>query len=94
MSIPYYVVKKGIDPGIYRTWNDCNDQIKDYPLPFYKKFDNAIEAYKFLASDDKIESHSQETKEKEKEKESFKEKLKNKQKLKKIMIEKILEKQK
>ncbi len=88
MSIPYYVVKKGIAPGIYRTWNDCNDQIKDYPSPSYKKFDNAMEAYKFLASYDKIES-TQETKEKEKE--SFKEKLKNKQKLQRIMIENILE---
>lgn len=92
ISIPYYVVKKGIAPGIYRTWNDCNDQIKDYPSPFYKKFDNAIEAYKFLASDNKIESQPQETKEKEKE--SFKEKLKNKQNMQKIMIEKLLEKNK
>lgn len=90
MSIPYYVVKKGIAPGIYRTWNDCNDQIKDYPSPFYKKFDNAMEAYKFLACNDNIVL-PQETKEKEKEKESFKEKLKNKQKLQRIMIENILE---
>ena len=72
ISISYYVVKKGITPGIYRTWNDCNDQIKDYPSPSYKKFDNVIEAYKFLASDDKIELH-QETiqNEKGKEKETF-----------------------
>ena len=58
----------------------------------HKKFDNAIEAYKFLASDNKIESQPQETKEKEKE--SFKEKLKNKQNMQKIMIEKLLEKNK
>jgi ribonuclease HI len=92
MSIPYYVVKKGITPGIYRTWNDCNDQIKDYPSPFYKKFDNAMEAYKFLASYDKIELQPQETIQKIKEKETFKEKLINKQKLQQSMIENILEK--
>ena len=39
MSIPYYVVKKGIVPGVYRTWRDCQEQIKDYPSSFYKKFD-------------------------------------------------------
>jgi viroplasmin and RNaseH domain-containing protein len=92
MSIPYYVVKKGITPGIYRTWNDCNDQIKDYPSPFYKKFDNAMEAYKFLASYDIIELQPQETIQKIKEKETFKEKLINKQKLQQRMIENILEK--
>lgn len=92
ISIPYYVVKKGITPGVYRTWNDCNDQIKDYPSPSYKKFDNVIEAYKFLASDDKIELH-QETIQNRKEngKETFKEKLKNKQNLQRSMILKILE---
>jgi ribonuclease HI len=88
ISIPYYVVKKGITPGVYRTWNDCNDQIKDYPSPSYKKFDNVIEAYKFLASYDNIELQPQETiqNEKSKEKETFKEKLKNKQKLQRSMI--------
>ena len=86
MSIPYYVVKKGITPGVYRTWNDCNDQIKDYPSPSYKKFDNVIEAYKFLASDNKIELH-QETMQKEKE--TFKEKLKNKQNMQRSMILKM-----
>jgi ribonuclease HI len=86
ISIPYYVVKKGITPGVYRTWNDCNDQIKDYPSPLYKKFDNVIEAYKFLASYDKIELH-QETMQKEKE--TFKEKLKNKQNMQRSMILKM-----
>jgi viroplasmin and RNaseH domain-containing protein len=90
MSIPYYVVKKGITPGVYRTLNDCNDQIKDYPSPSYKKFDNVIEAYKFLASYDTIEL-LQETNENEKGKETFKEKLKNKQNIQKSMILKILE---
>lgn len=90
MSIPYYVVKRGIIPGVYRTWNDCNEQIKDYTSSFYKKFDNAAEAYNFLAfgtCDNKIESQSQDKMKKENE--TFKEKLKNKQKLQRIMIEKM-----
>ncbi len=77
MSIPYYVVKKGIVPGIYRTWNDCNEQIKDYPSAFYKKFDNMQEAYQFLAFGecDNIKSNEPIKKKKE----GFKDKLKNNQ---------------
>ncbi len=94
MSIPYYVVKRGIVPGIYRTWNDCQAQVKDYPSAFYKKFDDMMEAYQFLSFGvcdyNTIESEKQETIKKEKE--GFKEKLKNKQKLQRIMIENILEK--
>ncbi len=77
MSIPYYVVKKGIVPGIYRTWNDCQEQVKGYPGAVYKKFDNMQEAYNFQSFGDINDSHPQIKKEKE----GFKEKLKNKQKL-------------
>ena len=77
MSIPYYVVKKGIVPGIYRTWNDCQEQVKGYPGAVYKKFDNMQEAYNFQSFGDINDSHPQIKKEKE----GFKEKLKNKQKM-------------
>jgi hypothetical protein len=73
---------------LYDRLNIYNITDSVYPSPFYKKFDNVMEAYKFLACNDKIES-TQETKEKEKE--SFKEKLKNKQNIQRIMIENILE---
>jgi ribonuclease HI len=86
MSIPYYVVKKGITPGIYRTWNDCQEQIKGYPDAVYKKFDNMQEAYKFQSFGDINDSHPQIKKEKE----GFKEKLKNKQKQQIATIEQFL----
>ncbi len=46
----YYVVKKGIVPGIYKTWTDCKEQIHEFPGAIYKKFDNMPDAVKFLHS--------------------------------------------
>jgi ribonuclease HI len=46
----YYVVKKGIIPGIFRTWSECKEQIHEYPGAIYKKFDNMTEAVNFLHS--------------------------------------------
>lgn len=49
----YYVVKKGIIPGIFRTWTECKEQIHEYPGAIYKKFDNMQDAVKFLNSNEK-----------------------------------------
>lgn len=45
----YYVVWEGIKPGIYKNWNDCQKQIKGFPAAKYKgfkRYENAIEAFK------------------------------------------------
>lgn len=40
----YYVVRKGIKPGIYTTWNECEKQVKNYENAKYKKCSTMEEA--------------------------------------------------
>ena len=40
----YYVVWKGVNPGIYTSWTDCQLQIKGYKGAVYKSFDTEEEA--------------------------------------------------
>ncbi|MDR2148722.1 MAG: ribonuclease H family protein [Tannerella sp.] len=40
----YYVVWKGVNPGVYDTWTDCQLQIKGYEGALYKSFDTLDEA--------------------------------------------------
>ena len=46
----YYVVWKGVSPGIYTSWTDCQLQIKGYDGALYKSFDTKEEADHALAS--------------------------------------------
>lgn len=43
-----YAVKKGLVPGVYKTWSDCAEQVNGYPGAVYKKFDNINEAISFV----------------------------------------------
>ena len=49
--MPFYAVAKGRIPGIYHTWNDCKLQIDKYKGALYKKFDNELDAKKFVNPD-------------------------------------------
>lgn len=40
----YYVVWKGVNPGVYDSWTDCQLQIKNYKGALYKAFDTREEA--------------------------------------------------
>lgn len=40
----YYVVWKGVNPGIYTSWTDCQLQIKGYQGALYKSFATEEEA--------------------------------------------------
>ena len=40
----YYVVWKGVQPGIYNTWTDCMIQTKGFEGAIYKSFDSHEEA--------------------------------------------------
>ena len=40
----YYVVWKGVQPGVYDTWKDCRLQIQGYEGAVYKSFDSQEEA--------------------------------------------------
>ncbi len=46
--MPYYAVKEGIKPGIYKSWSECEQNIKGYNNPVYKKFEKEDEAIDFL----------------------------------------------
>ncbi len=46
----YYVVWKGVSPGIYTSWTDCQLQIKGYDGAQYKSFETMEEAERALAS--------------------------------------------
>jgi ribonuclease HI len=44
----YYAVKKGIQPGIYLSWEECKKNVNGVFGAIYKKFDNLIEATEFI----------------------------------------------
>jgi len=48
-----YAVKKGLVPGIYKTWVDCVEQVNGYPGAVYKKFDDINEAISFVYTNKK-----------------------------------------
>ena len=40
----FYVVWAGFKPGIYDSWEECQEQIKNFPGARYKAFDDQITA--------------------------------------------------
>jgi ribonuclease HI len=40
----YYVVWKGVKPGIYKTWAECRLQVDGYKGAIHKSFDSRVEA--------------------------------------------------
>jgi len=40
----YYVVWEGVEPGIYSSWSDCQEQIKGYPGAKYRAYSSEQEA--------------------------------------------------
>ena len=46
----YYVVWKGVSPGIYTSWTDCQLQTKGYDGAQYKSFETMEEAEQAFAS--------------------------------------------
>ncbi|MBR5455563.1 MAG: ribonuclease H family protein, partial [Bacteroidaceae bacterium] len=46
----FYVVWNGIEPGIYRSWEDCQTQIKGVKQALYKAFDTIDEAQRAYSS--------------------------------------------
>lgn len=48
----YYVVWRGVQPGIYLTWEECEHQVKGFSNPKYKAFDTEDEATAAFADPD------------------------------------------
>ncbi len=44
----YYAVKKGIEPGVYTSWEECNKQIDGFSGAEYKKFKTEAEATEYM----------------------------------------------
>ena len=44
----YYAVAKGKIPGIYFTWDDCKNQVYQFPGAVYKGFSTIAEAEEFI----------------------------------------------
>ncbi|MDD5934639.1 MAG: ribonuclease H family protein [Clostridiales bacterium] len=49
MAKKYYAVKKGVTPGIYTTWADCQKNINGFSGAIYKSFLTVEEADAFLS---------------------------------------------
>lgn len=41
----YYVVWAGHNPGVYKSWTECQEQIKNFPNAKYKSFPNKDDAF-------------------------------------------------
>ena len=44
----FYAVSKGLEPGIYGNWKECQKQIKGYKGAKFKKFESIIDAKNFI----------------------------------------------
>lgn len=44
----FYAVKKGRIPGVYSTWEECQQQVKGFPNPVFKSFPTIEEAEAFI----------------------------------------------
>ncbi|MCR5719169.1 MAG: ribonuclease H family protein [Lachnospiraceae bacterium] len=52
MGNKFYAVKKGITPGIYTTWEECEANVAGYSKAEYKSFKTKNEALKYLGLDE------------------------------------------
>ncbi len=54
----FYVVWTGHAPGIYDSWEECEDQVKNFPGARYKAFPTQEEATRAFRGDDKEEMYA------------------------------------
>lgn len=50
--LAFYAVKKGRKLGIYKTWSECEEQVKGYSDAKYKKFKTLDEARSFIGNEE------------------------------------------
>jgi ribonuclease HI len=51
MAGKYYAVKKGVNPGIYESWDECKDNVLGFPGAIFKGFGTIEEAREFLGEE-------------------------------------------
>ena len=52
----FYAVKKGKKPGIYKSWNDCKNQVNKFPGAIHKSFKTLSEAIEFMGIENNKEN--------------------------------------
>jgi len=50
----YYAVKRGLNPGIYTTWDDCKEQILGFSDAKYKSFTSRTDAENYLSQTEEL----------------------------------------
>ena len=53
----FYAVRKGANPGIYKTWDECKAQVSGFPGAEYKSFPNEKDARAYLSGED-VKKHA------------------------------------
>jgi ribonuclease HI len=76
----FYVVWRGVKPGVYTTWDECKEQVLGFPGGRYKSFDTPAEAHAAFAAPPRGVSVSDEKPKKASKKEPKKEAVKTKKK--------------
>lgn len=51
MAKKFYAVQQGKVPGVYRTWEECKEQVHGYSGAVYKSFPTAEEAMSYVMGD-------------------------------------------
>ena len=51
MTVKYYAVRKGINPGIYKDWNTCKAMVTGFSGAQYKSFTTLQEAETYIKED-------------------------------------------
>lgn len=54
MAKKFYAVKKGLTPGIYTSWADCQAQINGFSGAIFKGFDTLEEAKNFIGEETEV----------------------------------------
>ena len=49
-NLTYYAVKKGNQPGIYNSWDECKTAVTGFSQPIFRKFSTFEEASEFYNS--------------------------------------------
>lgn len=47
----FYAVKKGRQPGVYNSWDECSEQINGFSGAVYKKFNTVADAQAFVSGE-------------------------------------------
>jgi ribonuclease HI len=86
----FYVVWRGVEPGVYLSWEECNRQVLGFPGGRYKSFDTQAEADEAFAAPPKgVKVSADKPKQSPKKEETAKKEVAKKEKKRKIPAEAI-----